>query len=1080
MILLPKMLQRFLFVIFLAIPLFAQTAQVNGRVTDAGGAVVPAVEITTRNTATGAERRTLTNGVGLYSIPLLQPGVYDIRVKQAGFKPILQSGVQLEVDQRQELNFTLEVGAISEQIDVKASVSRLNTVEASQGQVIDNQRIVEMPLNGRNFLDLALMSGGAVQAAPGSRLSGFSAGGQRVSQNNYIMDGIDNNSVELAGAGRRAEMVEPSIDAIQEFKVQTNSYAAEYGRGMGAVVNLTTKSGTNALHGAAYEFLRNEVFDAKNFFTPAGAAKPSFKRNQYGFAMGGPVVIPKVYDGRNKAFFFGDFENTRIRETSTIANTLPTVRMRAGDFGELTKRVDDPSNGQQFPSNIIPPSRFDPVAANLIKLYPTPQISTLANNFTYLSPRIQDVDKWDFRADQNMGTRDNVFFRFSTHDTVLPDTPSLPAPSFGGGNLDYSTQGINTGLGWNHIFSPNLVMGLRTGWNYAHFQRDNPAAALGHNFNKEFNIPGATYVSNGSFSQMAITGYRALGIGPNNPNDRNSQNRQVAGDLNWVHGRHTVKAGGSLLKSQNPIYNIRNTLGTYTFNGAYSGDGAADFLLGVSSQWAWQSPLSVSMRTYNLGVFAQDDWKINNRLTINLGVRYEISPPWIEKYNKMGNFDIDTTPGTATLVYARSDGPRYDRALVATDKNNVMPRVGFAYKAAKKTVIRSGYGLFYAYLENMGDSEYIIGNAPYAYGVTLTGSSTLPALRLSQGPATGATELAKAPSLQFSSYQRHPPQSSAHQWNFNIQQEVGQDWLIEVGYAGSRGLHLVRRYDGNFSPAGTGNIDAKRQFKSLAIPGTGIIASPLGPVYSFRYDGNSNYHAMIAKVEKRFSKGMTVLGSYTWSKNIGDTCGNAVTGDATGCGFQNLYNLRPEKALDNQDVPHRFVASILYELPVGKGRSFMANTNPVAQAVLGGWGLGSIVSESSTVPFSPTVQGNPANTGTYSVVQRPDVIGPAYLGERTLQQDFNTAAFVRPANFTYGSSGRNVLRGRPQFNWDFSALKNFQLMERLRLQFRFEAFTLTNTPRFGAPGNVVGTAAFGVITGAGTPRNLQFGLKLIW
>lgn len=1074
------MLFKILLLASLSLTAMAQTAQINGRITDAGGGVIPGVSITTRNSATGAERTVSTNEVGLYTIPLLQPGVYEVRVKQSGFKPILQAGVQLDVEQRATLNFTLEVGALTEQIDVRASVSRLNTVEASQGQVIDNQRIVDMPLNGRNFMDLALMSGGAVQSAPGSRIGGFSAGGQRVSQNNYIMDGIDNNSVELAAAGRRAEMVEPSIDAIQEFKVQTNSYAAEYGRGMGGVVNLTIKSGTNDIHGAAFEFVRNEVFDARNFFNPAGTNKPSFKRNQYGLAFGGPLVIPKLYNGRNKTFFFGDFERTRIRETSTIANTLPTLKMRGGDFSELSKRVNDPANGQQFPGNIIPASRFDPVAANLIKLYPTPQSNNLANNFTYLSPRTQDVDKWDFRADQTMGSRDNLFFRFSSHDTVLPDTPNLPAPAFGNGNLDYITEGINTGLGWNHIFTSNLVMSARAGWNYARFQRNNPAAALGRNFNEEFKIPGATFVPDGGFSTLNITGYRALGIGANNPVDRNSQNRQATGDINWTHGRHTVKAGASLLRSQNPIFNIRNTLGTYSFNGAYSGDGASDFLLGVSNQWVWQSPITVSMRAYNFALFVQDDWKVNNRLTVNLGLRYEVSPPWIEKNDKMGNFDIDTTPGQTTLVYAKSGGSRYDRATVATDTNNFMPRLGFAYKLNDKTVLRSGYGLFYAYMENMGDSEYLIGNAPFAYGVTLTGSSTVPALRLSQGPPPGATDLTRATGLQFSSYERHPPLSSAHQWNFNIQREVAQSWLFEVGYAGSRGLHLVRRYDGNFSPAGPGNIDAKRQFKSLAIPGTAIVASPLGPVYSHRYDGNSNYHAMIAKVERRFSRGFTVLGSYTWSKNIGDTCGTAVQGDAAGCGFQNLFNLRAERSIDNQDVPHRFVTSVLYELPAGRNRALLGNAHPAVDAILGGWSIGTIVTAASSVPFSPTVQGNPANTGTYTVVQRPDLVAPAYDGERTLQRDFNTAAFVRPANFTYGSSGRNVLRGRPQYNWDFSALKNFQLVERLRLQFRFEAFTLTNTPRFGAPGNVVGTANFGVITGAGTPRNLQFGLKLIW
>ena len=363
---------KLLVIPFLALGLVAQTSQVGGRVTDATGAAVPGVQVSVRSTATGTERQVRTNDSGLYTVPLLQPGPYDVVVRQQGFKPITQSGITLEVDQRAELNFRLEVGLVTERVEVRASVSRLNTVEASQGQVIDNQRIVEMPLNGRNYIDLALMSGGAVQSAPGSRIGGFSAGGQRVSQNNYIMDGIDNNSVELAAAGRRAEMVQPSIDAIAEFKVQTNAYSAEFGRGMGGVVNLTIKSGTNGFHGAAFEFARNEIFDARNFFTPANKAKPSFKRNQYGLAFGGPVILPKLYNGKNKTFFFGDFESTRIRETSTIANTLPTMRMRNGDFGELpaNRRINDPNNGQPFPGNVIPASRFDPVARRLMSRAP--------------------------------------------------------------------------------------------------------------------------------------------------------------------------------------------------------------------------------------------------------------------------------------------------------------------------------------------------------------------------------------------------------------------------------------------------------------------------------------------------------------------------------------------------------------------------------------------------------------------------------------------------------------------------------------------------------------------------------------
>ncbi len=1060
----------------------AQTAQVNGRVTDASGAVIPKTAVTVRSETTGLERRAATNELGLYTIPLLNSGAYSVRVSRDGFRSEVRNGVRLEVDQRAELNFALEVGGVSEKVEVNASVSRLNTVEASQGQVIDNQRIVEMPLNGRNYIDLALMSGGAVQAAPGSRVGGFSAGGQRVTQNNYLMDGIDNNQVELAGAGRRAEMVAPSIDAIQEFKVQTNSYSAEFGRGMGGVVNLTIKSGTNSLHGTAFEFVRNQIFDARNFFNPANVPKPSFKRNQYGLSLGGPVWIPKLYNGRGRTFFFGDFESTRIRETATIANTIPTLRMRQGDFSELpaNRRLNDLTTGQPFPNNQIPASRIDPVAGRLIQLFPTPQNNNLANNFTYLSPRNQEADRWDVRADQNFSSQDNIFFRFSGQSVNVPDTPNLPAPAFGGGNLDFVTQGYNTGLGWNHVFTSNLIGTARLGWNYASFVRNNPAAALGRNFNNEFGIRGATEFPDGSFSQLSITGYRALGIGAFNPVNRNSQNRQASGDVTWVHGRHSLKTGVSYLRSQNPVANINTAIGGYSFNGAYTGDGAADFVTGLSNQWNWQAPLNVSMRTYNLGLYVQDDFKLNQRVSLNFGLRYEISPPWYEKRNKMGIFDIDTNPAQPALVLARDGGSRRDRALVATDKNNFMARFGVSFKLTEKTVIRSGYGQFFSYLENFGDGEFLIGSPPFAYGVAITGSNTVPAMRLSQGPASGATDISRATGLSFRSYQRTPMLPNAHQWNFNIQREIGSDWLFEAGYSGSRGIHLVRQYDGNFSPAAPGNIDLKRPYRSLAIPGTSIVASPLGPVTSHRLDGNSIYHALLTKVEKRFSKGFTVLSSYTFSKTIGDTCGNASAGNTTGCGYQNIQNLSAERSVDNQDVPHRFVTSTLYDLPIGKGRTFLTASHPVVEAVLGGWSLGSILTMASAVPFSPTVQGNPSNTGSTGVVQRPNVVGAAYSGERTLTRDFNVDAFTRQPNFTYGNAGRNVLRGRAQFNWDFSALKNFQLLERLRLQFRFEAFAITNTPRFGQPGNVVGTANYGVITSAGTPRNLQFALKLIW
>ena len=322
--------------------------------------------------------------------------------------------------------------------------------------------------------------------------------------------------------------------------------------------------------------------------------------------------------------------------------------------------------------------------------------------------------------------------------------------------------------------------------------------------------------------------------------------------------------------------------------------------------------------------------------------------------------------------------------------------------------------------------------------------------------------------------------SSAHQWNFNVQHEFGANWLFEAGYTGSRGLHLVRQYEGNYSAPGPGGINTKRLYNSIEIPGTGITTSPLGDVYSHRFDGNSSYHALITKLEKRFSAGFTLLTSYTFSKSIGDTCGASAQGNATGCGYQDPRNMRLEKALDNQDVPHRFIASGLYDLPFGKGRPWGQQTNSVVQAIFGGWTLGSIVTASSGLPFSVTVAGNPANIGNINIVNRPMVTGDPYAVERTVQQDFNVNAFARNPAFTLGNAGRNILRQRGFFNWDFSALKNWEIRETIRVQFRFEGFHFSNTPRFGVPGNTLGATNFGTITSADTPRNLQLGLKLIW
>jgi len=1053
-------------------PLAAQTVQVMGRVSDPTGAVIPYASILVRNMETGLARRTSTNHLGFYSVPLLPPGKYRIIVRKDGFHPINRGGLVLKVGRKVAVEFVLDVGTIAEEIKVSSAVPTLNSQEASLGQVIGNRRIIDMPLNGRDYIQLALLTVGTVQPI-GGRAGGFSVGGQRTTQNNYLLDGMDNNSVDLAGAGRRSEMVKPSIDAVREFKVQTNSYAAEFGRAMGGVVNVATKSGTNQLHGTAFWFLRNEALDARNFFDPPEKSKPPFKRNQFGFSLGGPIV-------RGRTFFFGDFEGTLVRESLTTTSTIPTAPMRRGDFTGSGGIVNDPLTGQPFPGQRIPASRFDPLSQRLINLYPDPQTPALAANYVYQSPDREDVRKLNGRIDHSFGTDDNVFARVSFHDRDFPAALQLPAPAFAQA-FDGTVTGWNAGVNWNRVFTADLIGSFRFAWNYAQFTRANPAVAGEQNLNAVYGVPGVDTFQPGGFAAFQLTGYRNLGLGAFNGVDRDSQNRQIAGDLTWNRCRHSLKFGANVLRSQNNIFNIRKEVGIFRFNGKFSGDTAADFLLGQTESFDWSNRLETNLRGWLIGLYVQDDWKLTPRFTLNLGARYEVALPWVDRQDRLGIFDIDTDPRNPKLLLAgmpEAGNGRMRRSLVAADTNNIMPRVGLVYKLAPKTVLRAGFGMFYGYMEPTGDAQYLIGNPPFAWEVNQSSSPARPVFQLSEGP--GPLSLESATALTFSSFERRPPREYSMQWNLNLQREFAGSWLLEVGYAGARGVHLQVRHEGNFSPPGPGRLDDKRPYRQAAIPGTGIIASPLGPVVYHHFSGNVTYHALISRVEKRFSQGFTLLASYTFSRAIGDTCGFAASGNTPACGYQDPRYLRRERSVDNQDVPHRFVFSGIWEIPFGSGRRWGARSPSVVRTVLGDWSLGSIISYSSGRPFNLVVRGNPANTGSLAIVNRPDVTGASYADERSITRDFNVDAFVTNQQFQFGNLGRNALRQRGAFDWDFSAYKNIPIREGVFAQFRFEAFQFTNTPRFLTPGYTLDTADFGRITAARTPRNLQLGVKLLF
>lgn len=1058
-----------------------ETARIAGTIMDPTGASIPGAKITTIHVQTGLTRNFESQADGRYLTLPLRIGQYRIEVEAEGFKRSIREGVVLQLQETPTIDFTLELGSMTESVQVTSDAPLLATLDASQGQVINNKAIVDMPLNGRNYIQLALLSAGTVQPV-GGRFGGFSAGGMRTVQNNYMLDGIDNNNVQLAAQGNQAETVQPSVDAIQEFRISTNAYSAEFGRAAGGVINATIKSGTNEVHGTAFEFLRNEKLDAKNFFDRPDQPRPAFKRNQYGFSLGGPVV-------KNRVFLFGDYEWTKVRESRTVNNTIPTVAQRAGDFSALSAIIYDPAtyvasprSRQPFAGNIIPTARLDPVAVKAAAWYPTPQNDSLVQNYLHNPPNQSDVDRWDLRADYNISSNDSVFYRVSSQRQFSPASPNLPAPAFGSSDSDFSNSGWNMALVWSKILSPSMVTTTRLGWNRLFTEQLPP---IDTNANALLGLQGVDQTRPGA-PVFNINGVTNLGIGANLPNLNDSQTRQLVNDTSWTTGNHTVKFGVNLSWLQAFITNPKEALGVFVFNGVFSRNPAnnaggypfADFMLGMSNQSDIADDVYSNLRAPFYHFYVQDEWRATRRLTLNIGMRYEYNANWVETRNLLSNYDIDLA--TPVLVLAQ-DGSRASRALQATDRNNFAPRFGFAYTLNNKTVLRGGYGMFVGNYEGTGGGRFMLGNPPQTISVRLTSDQITPAVQLGNGVPAGSLDPRNTANVRLSSFVTNPKWPISQQWNMNIQRELGKEMVMEVGYYATKGNHLPTRWNGNYALPGAGNINNRRRFTSVPFPGIDHIIRPLTIVDRHDWFGNSTFHSLQGRLEKRFSSGLSFMNAYTFSRTIGDTSGFAGAGGAPGDpqGFQNPLNRQLEKGLDPQHVKHRFVSSYMYEMPFGIGKRFGSGWNRAVDAVIGGWSIGGITTLTSGQPLGLTVLGDPANTGD---TNRPNVVGDWRLSraERTLDRFFNTSAFVPNPAFTYGNAGRNILEQPGLVNFDFATFKRFTLTERLAMQFRFEAFNFFNTPYFAAPNSQVGNINFGRITGAGRPRNLQFGLKLIF
>jgi hypothetical protein len=1049
---------------------FAQvdTGTIAGSVRDSAGAGLVSATVTFVEISTNATSKAQTNAVGDYASPPLRPGNYRVTADASGFKTQTWNTVALRVQDRLRVDFNMAVGSVSENVLVTAETPNIQTDTSSLGEVVSTTQINQLPLNGRDYIQLATLTTGVVRTSSGTNgntggsstggLNSFVANGTRGTLNNFLLDGIDNNSNDNGGVVLRT-----NVDAIQEFKLQTNSYSAEFGRSGGAVVNAITKSGTNSYHGNLFEFFRNSALDARDYFEDPTAKKASFKQNQFGGTFGGPII-------KNKLFFFGDYQGTSIRNPLTWVSTVPSLAERAGDFSDPSEPVIyDPATGLPFPGNRIPANRIDPIAQAFMNLYPVPNQPGQGNNFI-ISPTEQDrINQWDVRMDYNTSQRDQFFLRYSqsgrkdVRPAPLPGLANGGDSSTGVGHED--TQGAS--VGYTRTFTPRTVNEVRVGFNYVHIRRGVPAG--GNNLAPaELQVPGVPNDPRvNGLTLFSPNGFRRIGDPSFAPTILASQERQITDVLTLVRGGHTIKLGGEIRWSQFNISQEAAPRGRYSFTGQFTqnhaddsgGSSLADMLLGLPISARISTVIAMYNRQHVRSLFAQDDWKVNRRLTLNLGVRYDYFSPVVEAHNRQSNFDYTT----GTLIQAGQNGA--SDALVTADKANFSPRIGFAWTPtdSAETVVRGAYGIFFSGQEIRTAAPLQLAyNLPFFYEPAFVSDGITPVVTVSQGFPTLNPGLAINPSVTSVDPRLHTPYYQS--WNLAVQRALPAAISLELAYAGSKGTHLQAVTDQNqVRTPGPDDVQARRPFPQF------------GSFTSIQNRGNSIYHSFQVKGEKRLSHGLYFLSAFTWSKVINDLpeicCASPFPQDS--------YNLAAERGPADFDQKLRWVFSFDYELPFGGSRSHISNR--ALDAVVGGWHVGGIYTLASGFPFSPLLGFDPSNTGT-QVAVRPDQLRDGNLpsGDRSPSRWFDVNAFVPPSSFAFGNARRNSLIGPGQNVFDGSLRKEFALTESQRLEFRAEFFNTFNHPNFAQPDNFIddGPGVAGTISSIAIPmRQIQLGLK---
>jgi Carboxypeptidase regulatory-like domain len=1049
-----------------------QTGRIVGTVTDAQRGVLPNATVTVTDSTTNQSVTVNTNERGDYVVTPLNPGFYRITISSTGFQKTVINSVEVQVGQSLRMDAELKVGEVDSTIEVTSSAPLLDTESGTLGHVVTNTQIVNLPLNGRSFYELARLTPGAAALPGGGNLlriranfiSGTAISGVRGRQTTFLMDGVDVTDHHQGGS-----LIQTSIDALQEFKVQQSAYSAEFSHA-GGLLNATTKSGANQFHGGLFEFLRNDKLDARNFFAQE---REILKRNQFGGTIGGPVTIPKIYSGRNKTFFFGSYEGMRERQGLVFNSIVPTAAMKRGDFSSLTsRRINDPLTGAQFTNNIIPTNKISPQALFFAKFIPDP--NTPSGTFTHSPSRQLDTDQFTIRLDQNFTENHRIFVRYSFHDNRLNEPQAFPALGY----APLKTRGHNLVASMNNIIRQNLVHEFR--FNYLPAIVNLEAYGQGIDFNKEAGITGFEETARpgvvGSFPDFSWSGYAAMNGSAfdQRPKTQDLKVYEWTDNLTWIKGRNIYKFGAKIRRWVPLFTDSKQYQGQWTFNGSISGEPFADFILGYPRQVTRAFPADTFGGEGNYYHFYfQDDIKVNSRLTLNLGVRYEYSP-WLKGYRgQLGTFD----PTASKPIIIGSDTDQIDLdaqfagpsayalfkdfiqtssqaglplTITSPDKRQWAPRIGFAWRPfGERTVLRGGYGIFYE-TENT-DGRVNNNILPFKLDETAFNDQT-PAVRTMADFFLGrALTTTAAPSL-VPTYTKLRMGYDQH-WNFGVQRELFANTIVEVDYVANKGSFLNGTNAFNNPPAGMGAIQSRRPYPRF------------GTINFQSQDVSTSYHSLQAKLEKRLSRGLWYLISYTFSKSM-------IHQNAPAKGGNTAW----EKSIADFDVPHNLAVSWGYELPFGRGKRWLSGARGFTDALLGGWQMQGILGIRSGRPFTPTISADRANIGVGG--QRPNRLGSGQLDNPTVERWFDVSAFVLPAQFTYGNSGANILREDRFKSLDFSLFKQFRVTEGSLLQFRAEIFNLTNTPSFGPPGTAIDTGAAGRVTSTlSQPRQIQFALK---